>query len=68
MAMTVRLPEDLDRELEALAAARHTSKHTLLVQGAQLIVDRQRRTGEIDAAVDFVLAHDAELLKRLEDA
>ncbi|MBN9175312.1 MAG: ribbon-helix-helix protein, CopG family, partial [Microbacterium sp.] len=39
--MTVRLPEELDRKLEAIAAAEHVSKHALLVQGAELIAERR---------------------------
>jgi predicted transcriptional regulator len=68
MAMTVRIPEELDRRLEALAAAEHTSKHALLLQAAQLIVDRHGRRAEISDAIDFVTTHDAELLDRLADA
>lgn len=68
MAITVRIPEALDRRLDALAKAQHISKHALLLQGAELMVQRAARTADIDAAVDFVLDHDAELLTRLADA
>ncbi|WP_253905899.1 ribbon-helix-helix domain-containing protein [Arthrobacter sp. H5] len=68
MAMNLRLPEDLDRQLDDIAAASHTSKSALLLQGAQLIVDRHARRNLIDASLEFVKTHDAELLKRLEDA
>lgn len=68
MAFNLRLPEELDRKLEAIAAQEHISKHALLLQGAELIVNRRSRREDIDAAIDFVLDHDAELLKRLEDA
>lgn len=68
MAMTIRLPEDLDRALEAAAEREHTSKHALVVQGVELVVARSGRRGELNDAVDFVLSHDAELLRRLEDA
>ncbi|WP_347345910.1 ribbon-helix-helix protein, CopG family [Microbacterium sp.] len=68
MAMTVRLPAELDAQLEALAARTHTSKHALLLQGAQYVVERAARCGLVDDAVDFVLSHDADLLRRLEDA
>lgn len=66
--MNVRIPEDLDRQLDAIAVAAHTSKSALLLQGAQLVVERHARRNVINAAVDFVKSHDAELLKRLEDA
>ena len=68
MAINVRIPEELDRQLEELAATQHVSKHALLLQGAALIVDRYSRRDEIDSGLKFVLTHDAELLQRLEDA
>ncbi|GEP28633.1 MULTISPECIES: ribbon-helix-helix protein, CopG family [Cryobacterium] len=68
MAINVRIPEELDRQLEELAAAQHVSKHALLLQGATLIVDRYSRRDEIESGLQFVLTHDAELLQRLEDA
>ncbi|QAY61735.1 ribbon-helix-helix protein, CopG family [Microbacterium protaetiae] len=66
--MTVRLPAELDAKLEEIAAAEHVSKHALLLQGAQLIAARRDRGAQIAEAVDFVRAHDAELLERLADA
>ena len=68
MAINVRIPEELDRQLEELAAAQHVSKHALLLQGATLVVDRYSRRDEIESGLQFVLTHDAELLQRLEDA
>ncbi|MBD3943763.1 ribbon-helix-helix protein, CopG family [Microbacterium sp. NEAU-LLC] len=66
--MTVRLPEELDRALDAIAEAEHVSKHSLVVQGVELVVARRGRRSAVDDAIDFVLSHDAELLQRLEDA
>lgn len=68
MAMTLRIPEELDRQLEEIAAAEHVSKHALLLQAAQQIVERRDRRAQISGAVDFVLSHDAALLERLADA
>lgn len=68
MAINVRIPEELDHQLEVLAAAQHVSKHALLLQGANLVVERYSRREEIESGLAFVLSHDAELLKRLEDA
>lgn len=68
MAMNLRIPEELDRQLEAVAAAEHISKHALLLQAAQLIVDRRERREGISGAIDFVMTHDAELIQRLADA
>ncbi|WP_253182752.1 MULTISPECIES: ribbon-helix-helix protein, CopG family [unclassified Arthrobacter] len=68
MAMNLRVPEDLDRRLEQLAAEEHTSKSALLLQGAELVLQRHARRREISEGLDFVMSHDAELLTRLEDA
>ncbi|MGM9473499.1 ribbon-helix-helix protein, CopG family [Pseudarthrobacter sp. YS3] len=68
MAMNLRLPENLDRRLDQLAAEEHTSKSALLLQGAELVLQRHRRSREIGEGLDFVMSHDAELLTRLEDA
>lgn len=66
--MNLRIPEDLDARLEAIAEAEHTSKSALLLQGAQLIVERNARRSAVAASLEFVRTHDAALLKRLEDA
>lgn len=66
--MNLRIPEELDRRLDALAAEEHTSKSALLLQGAEMVLQRHRRRREIGQGVDFVVSHDAELLTRLEDA
>ncbi len=68
MAMNVRIPAELDRQLEELAAREHVSKHSLVLQGVELMVRTRARREEIDRGIDFVMDHDAELLSRLEDA
>ena len=68
MAMNLRVPEELDRRLDQLAAEEHTSKSALLLQGAELVLQRHRRSRDIGEGLDFVMSHDAELLTRLEDA
>ncbi|MET4782901.1 ribbon-helix-helix protein, CopG family [Glaciihabitans sp. UYNi722] len=68
MAMNVRIPEELDRQLDELAAREHVSKHSLLLQGAELMVRTRARREDVDRGIDFVLAHDAEILERLADA
>lgn len=68
MAMTLRLPEELDSRLEHLARERGVSKHSLVVEGAKMIVDLEMKT---DVAVELasgVRSRYADLLKRLEDA
>lgn len=68
MAMSIRIPEELDRQLEELAARDHISKHALLLQSAELMVRSRARRDDLDRGIDFVLDHDAELLQRLADA
>ncbi|MGV3712764.1 ribbon-helix-helix protein, CopG family [Pseudolysinimonas sp.] len=68
MAITVRIPAELDARLDEIAKRQHTSKSALLLQGASWVVERHARNAELDAGLDFVLSHDAELLARLEDA
>ena len=68
MAITIRIPDELDARLDIVAKAQHTSKSSLLLQGATWVVERHSRRAEIDAGLDFVLSHDADLLTRLEDA
>ena len=48
--------------------AENVSKNALLLRGARLVVERSSRRAEIDAGLEFVLSHDEELLRRLEDA
>ncbi|MBM6621835.1 ribbon-helix-helix protein, CopG family [Micrococcaceae bacterium RIT802] len=66
--MNLRIPEELDRELDRLAEAQHVSKSALLLQGAELVVERHSRRRELDEVFDSVVADHAELLRRLEDA
>ena len=66
--MTVRLPEELDAKLEAIARDRHTSKHAVLIEAATRFANDNARRSQVNAAVDSVLERDSELLERLEDA
>ncbi|MFT3901309.1 MAG: ribbon-helix-helix protein, CopG family [Gordonia sp. (in: high G+C Gram-positive bacteria)] len=68
MAMTLRIPPELDARLDAIAAAEHVSKHALVLQAIEALAQRNGRRDEILAAVDFVRSHDAELLDRLADS
>lgn len=67
MAMTLRLPEDLNAQLSHLAEERHVSKHTLLVQAAELLVTREHRRAEISAGLERILSTDADLMRRLAE-
>ena len=65
MAMTLRLPEELDRELEAAAAAEGVSKHTLVVEGARLALETRRRRALVTEAADYVDAVHGDVIDRL---
>ncbi len=66
--MTVRLSADLDEKLQKLADARHASKHALVLQAVEDMVNAETKTNEVMASVERTLVRDAELLSRLEDA
>lgn len=68
MAMTVRLPEELDAQLEAIARARHTSKHAVIIEAATRFVNSETKTDRVLSIAESVAERYADTLKRLEDA
>lgn len=66
--MTVRLPEELDAKLEQIAAARHTSKHAVLLEAADRFVTDEFKTAMVLASVDRITDQYADVIHRLEDA
>ena len=68
MAMTVRLPAELDSALETIARQRHTSKHALIIEAADRFARQESKTERVLVSVDEIVAEYDELLKRLEDA
>lgn len=66
--MTLRLPAELDQALEAIAAARNTSKHAILLEAADRFVRQESKTDRVLRAVDDIGIEYAETLRRLEDA
>jgi predicted transcriptional regulator len=68
MAMTLRFPTELDAALQKIADARHTSKHSLVLQALEDYVVAQTKADAVMESVERTLARDAELLTRLEDA
>lgn len=68
MAMTLRLPEELDARLEEVAHARGTSKHALIVEATRMLVDLETKTDIVIEISSGVRSRYAELLRRLEDA
>lgn len=68
MDMNLRVSEDGDRCPGGSTSKAHTSESALPGQVADSDVQCHRHRQEITAGLDFVTSHDAELLKRLEDA
>ncbi|KAA0962162.1 MULTISPECIES: ribbon-helix-helix protein, CopG family [Microbacterium] len=68
MAMTVRLPEELDAQLNALAERRHTSKHALLIEAADRFLREEVTTEQAVTIARDVADRYSELMKKLEDA
>lgn len=68
MAMTVRLPTDLDAALQKVADLEHTSKHSLVLRAVEELVITRTKADQVMASVERTLVRDAELLERLEDA
>lgn len=68
MAMTVRLPKELDEKLEAAARARHTSKHALLIEAADRFINEETKTEAAVSIAMGVAAKYSDLLRKLEDA
>ncbi|MGM1018580.1 MAG: ribbon-helix-helix protein, CopG family [Actinomycetota bacterium] len=68
MAMTVRLPEDIDARLGELAARRHTSKHALLIEAADRFIREEVTTEQAVMVARGVADRYSELLRKLEDA
>ncbi|VXA95009.1 conserved hypothetical protein [Microbacterium sp. 8M] len=68
MAMTVRIPAELDAQLSELAARRHTSKHALLIEAADRFVREEVTTAEAVSIALGVADRYAELIAKLEDA
>lgn len=68
MAMTVRLPEELDAQLNALAERRHTSKHALLIEAADRFLREEITTEQAVTIARDVADRYSELMKKLEDA
>jgi predicted transcriptional regulator len=68
MAMTLRLSTDLDAALQAIADARHTSKHALVLQAVEEIVTREEKTQRVLGSLNETARDYAEMIKRLEDS
>lgn len=67
MAMTVRIPTELDTKLDQLAAARHTSKHAVLLEAAERFVNEEFKTAIVLEAAERVAAQYDDAISRLKD-
>jgi predicted transcriptional regulator len=65
MAMTLRLDEGLDRQVQELADAQGISKQQLIVRATEEFVQRERRMTRTLANADRVVRESAGLLDRL---
>jgi predicted transcriptional regulator len=65
MAMTLRLDEGLDQQVQQLADAQGVSKQQLIVRATQEYVDRESRMTRTLANADRVIRENAGLLDRL---
>lgn len=68
MAMTLRLPAELDAKLEEIARARHSSKHAVIIEAAERFANSESKTAEVLRIVDEISEQYADTIKRLEDA
>lgn len=68
MAMTVRLPKEIDEALDAIARQRHTSKHALIVEATDRFARQEAKTARVLASVEETIHNYGELLTRLEDS
>ena len=68
MAMTLRLSPELDDALQVIADARHTSKHSIVLQALEDLVSQEEKTRLVMESVARTLVDDAELMRRLADS
>lgn len=62
---TVRLPEDLAAEAEAVARVRGTSVNALIVESLSAEIERVRADDDFTARARRLLERDRELIERL---
>lgn len=68
MALTLRIPAELDAKLEAVAAAQHSSKSAVVLRAVEEHVARELKTQAVIDILDETSRDYAELIERLEDA
>jgi predicted transcriptional regulator len=65
MAMTLRTDEQLDRVLDALAAAHGVSKQVIVTQAVMEKYEREQHSARVGAAAGRVVEEDRTILDRL---
>jgi predicted transcriptional regulator len=65
MAMNLRLTEDQDRTLQALADAQHVSKQEAIIRAIEAEAGRLSVAGDVKEWTDFALERYSGLLDRL---
>ncbi len=68
MAMTLRIPEQLDAQLAEIAESRHVSKHALVIELIRQFTAEEAKTRETVLLTKEILGEYSELFTRLEDA
>lgn len=68
MAMSLRIPEELDAALEKIAEAEHMSKHALIISGLEQVARERIERSLLRADFERLIQEEAEVLQRLEDA
>lgn len=68
MAMSLRLPEELDARLEEIARSRHMSKHAVIIEAATRFANSESKTDRVLSLADEITERYAEAITRLEDA
>lgn len=63
--MTLRLPAELEKELDAIAAEDGVSRHSLIAEGAREVVEKRRRRMVIGRAIDHVDTKYGDVIDRL---
>lgn len=68
MAMTLRLPAELDAALEAAAEQQRVSKQSYVISAVERALRQEEKTARVLASLDETTENYAGLIKRLEDA
>ncbi|MEY4423693.1 MAG: hypothetical protein RLZZ258_796 [Actinomycetota bacterium] len=68
MAMTLRLTDEQDQILDAVAEHLHLSRQQAAIRAIEYFNEAVILQADIDAGFEFVMTHDKALMDRLADA